>query len=108
MNNMTFINIIIFGIFTIIMMLLLIFLVGILNYKQIIMMIRDEKIEMFENREESNSETIINALGGMIKTANKVGKKMLDPKLWSERLKLINKSPMELARMHLNENKMLD
>jgi hypothetical protein len=115
MNNISFLNIILFAIFTIIMMMLLIFLVGVINYKEIIRIVGNEKIEMFESeiildkqsnnmtKVQTNSESIMNALTGVIKTANKVGKKMLDPELWSERLKLINKSPMELARMHLTK-----
>ena len=111
MNNISFLNIILFAIFTIIMMMLLIFLVGVMNYKEIIKIVRNEKIEMFESeiklnnmtKVQTNSENIMNALTGVIKTANKVGKKMLDPELWSERLKLINKSPMELARMQLQK-----
>ena len=111
MNNISFLNIILFAIFTIIMMMLLIFLVGFMNYKEIIRIVRNEKIEMFESeikldkmtKIQTNSESIMNALTGVIKTANKVGKKILDPELWSERLKLINKSPMELARMQLTK-----
>ena len=130
-TSISFYNILLFIITTIMMILLLLILVGIMNYKQIIGMIRDEKIEMFSDTLESrvhtnsessswvksqeldeperlqsnlSSESIMKALEGMIKTANKVGKKMLNPELWSERLKLINKSPMELARMELMKN----
>jgi hypothetical protein len=50
MNNISFLNIILFAIFTIIMMMLLIFLVGVMNYKEIIRIVRNEKIEMFESK----------------------------------------------------------
>ncbi len=55
-------------------------------------------------KKETASEALMKALGNTIKAANTVGKKMLNPDLWVERMKLINKSPMDLARMHIMSN----
>ena len=55
-------------------------------------------------KKETASEALMKALGNTIKAANTIGKKMLNPDLWVERMKLINKSPMDLARMHMMSN----
>ena len=57
-----------------------------------------------DKKKDSASEAIMKALGNTIKIANTVGKRMLNPELWAERMKLINKSPMDLARMHIMNN----
>ena len=63
-----------------------------------------EIIEKFEEKKETASEKVMKALENTIKTANTIGKRMLNPDVWIERMKLINKSPMELARMHIMSN----
>ena len=67
----------------------------------IYLMKKEQMFEKFEDKKKSASESVSEALGNIIKSANKIGKKMLNPEVWSERLNLINKSPMELARMHI-------
>ena len=74
----------------------------------------NRSIEKFEeqkqNAQKQNaqkgtaSEEVAKALQKIIRTANTVGKRMLSPKMWQDRLNLINKSPMELARMHIINN----
>lgn len=66
----------------------------------IYLMKKEQMFEKFEDK-KSASESVSEALINIIKSANKIGKKMLNPEVWSERLNLINKSPMELARMHI-------
>jgi hypothetical protein len=69
-------------------------------------------IERFEGKNDNNSnkkkesasEAVMKALGNTIKVANSVGKRMLNPEVWADRMKLINKSPMDLARMHIMSN----
>ena len=81
--------------------MILLTIVLILLLSIVLILIYLKKIESFEDKKESASESLTKALGNIIKSANKIGKKMLNPELWSDRLKLINKSPMELARMHI-------
>jgi hypothetical protein len=57
-----------------------------------------------DKKKESASEAVMKALGNTIKAANSVGKRMLNPEVWADRMKLINKSPMDLARMHIMSN----
>jgi hypothetical protein len=69
-------------------------------------------IERFEGKNDNNSnkkkesasEAVMKALGNTIKVANSVGKRMLNPEVWADRMKLLNKSPMDLARMHIMSN----
>jgi len=37
----------------------------------------------------------------MIKSVTKIGKKMLDPELWTYRIQIMNLSPIELARKQI-------
>lgn len=69
----------------------------------------NRSIEKFEEQKQNAqkgtaSEEVAKALQKIIRTANTVGKRMLSPKMWQDRLNLINKSPMELARMHIINN----
>ena len=57
-----------------------------------------------DKKKDSASEAVMKALGNTIKAANSVGRKMLNPEIWADRMKLINKSPMDLARMHIMNN----
>jgi hypothetical protein len=63
--------------------------------------ISNKSYEMFEDKKKTASESVSDALQNIIKAANKVGKRMLNPELWNERLGMLNKSPMDLARMHI-------
>jgi hypothetical protein len=82
-----------------------------LNYKSLLQAIKHElnidefkTIEKFEDAKESSSEKLVKSLQKTIRVANTVGRRMLSPQMWSERLQLINKSPMDLARMHIAQN----
>jgi hypothetical protein len=89
-----------------------------MNYKQILKNLKHEIMiisttEMFEDANEkskqtgneSASESVVKAMQKTIRVANTIGKRMLDPAMWNERLHLLNKSPMDLARMHILESK---
>lgn len=81
----------------------------VLVYQTLMIMNKKYTIERFEEKnndkkKESASEAVMKALGNTIKAANTVGRKMLNPELWAERMKLLNKSPMDLARMHIMSN----
>jgi hypothetical protein len=67
----------------------------------IYLMKKEHMFENFEDKKKSASESVSDALVNIIKSANKVGKRMLNPELWNERIGMLNKSPMDLARMHI-------
>lgn len=84
----------------------------IIVYQIFVIINRKYTIERFEGKNDNNSdkkkesasETLMKTLGNTIKVANNVGRKMLKPEVWADRMKLINKSPMDLARMHIMSN----
>ncbi len=84
--------------------LLIVFSVGIVLLFGINKWIVVRKIENFEEKKVSASEEVAKALQKIIRTANTVGRRMLSPTMWQERMNLINKTPMELARMHIINN----
>ena len=98
------------------MFLFLFLLIGLMNYNEILknisIEIKQKKIENFknsvDNRDESIKETpseaLVKAMKKTINVANTLGRRLLDPTMWSERMNLINKSPMDLARMHIMSN----
>jgi hypothetical protein len=43
----------------------------------------------------------VQALRKILARVNRVGRSLADPELWSYRISLLNKSPMDLARMQL-------
>ena len=44
-------------------------------------------------------------LAKMVKSVSSIGKKLLDPELWDYRIKIMNLSPIELARKQIALNK---
>ena len=44
-------------------------------------------------------------LAKMVKSVSSIGKKLLDPEMWDYRIKIMNLSPIELARKQIALNK---
>jgi hypothetical protein len=52
--------------------------------------------------EDVDSNPHVVALRKILARVNRVGRNLADPSLWSYRISLLGKSPMDLARMQLN------
>ena len=50
---------------------------------------------------ESNKSNLQSDITKMIKSVTMIGKKMLDPELWTYRIQIMNLSPIELARKQI-------
>ncbi len=50
---------------------------------------------------DPDSNPHVLALRKILARVNRVGRSLADPELWSYRISLLNKSPMDLARMQL-------
>ena len=50
--------------------------------------------EGFQTQEE--------AMSNLLQSMNKIGKKLLDPEMWSERIQMMHFTPVELARKQLS------
>jgi hypothetical protein len=50
----------------------------------------------------SNKPDLQSDLTKMIQSVTKIGKKMLNPEMWSERIQMMHLTPVELARKQLS------
>jgi len=50
--------------------------------------------EGFQTQEE--------AMSNLLQSMNKIGKKLLDPEMWAERIQMMHLTPVELARKQLS------
>lgn len=50
----------------------------------------------------SNNHDLQSDLTKMIQSITKIGKKMLNPEIWSERIQMMHLTPVELARKQLS------
>ena len=47
-------------------------------------------------------QTQEDAMSHLLQSINKIGKKLLDPEMWSERIQMMHLTPVELARKQLS------
>jgi len=69
------------------------FLLGVLSLLQ--------KSIIAEGFEQSANLSMQDDLSKLIKHVNSIGKKLLDPEMWNYRIKIMNLSPVELARKQI-------